>query len=408
MADEPVSGLSGARSTAEQRPSDDENRNPRASRGWIMGFLEASRIFQSMDIQRDRPPAIVKAPDLPSDPPTILRTVYKRTVAGLASQATFVRNLTVDEYEKYRDSASGSAIELVKEVRYIPQSGLSASDSTQINQHEIVDRVESEKMIIRSPELIGIIKDVVKYWPTSAYYDNQTKLEINKPYRSICVYLAEFEKRHASLLVQVEDSKKLGAEMQKEASRKLAELNTLIEEVNRVQRIPMERERQRYEGDTPKATFEMLFMLYKPGTEVFVSTEDFQGFCRVRLLFWVPGAILGVGQDDPYASVDLNLWYLDHDGSFLSPRHLKIPIQRFSGEKSITTLPAYPTEYMDKAWEVGDEHVARGRKYLELVKNDFKHCWYDGSLSRHDSSPFLSFKHSKVSQAQTTHYMVYG
>ena len=96
----------------------------------------------------------------------------------------------------------------------------------------------------------------------------------------------------------------------------------LLNEVDKVQKDPIAEEKRRNTGDKgrqipPKATFDMLWMLYKPGEQVYVQTEDFEGLCRIRLLVWDRGRALSTDAEDPYAAVELNLWYLDHDGEFL-------------------------------------------------------------------------------------------
>jgi hypothetical protein len=256
-------------------------------------------------------------------PPTVLRTVYRQPVKGLMTHPTYDRGLEEHEYDEYRDSASGSAIELKKDVRVIPPKSLSGVRSINGTQ-DIIDHIVSERMIIRSPALIRTIKSVVSYWPSSAYYDNQTRLELNRPYRSICVYRAEFQNALESDKAEykrIPPSEKSSKDA-KELAKSIEELEMLLVEVDKVQKDPVAEEKRRNMGDEgrqipPKATFDMLWMLYKPGEEVYVQTEDFEGLCRIRLLVWDRGRALSTDADDPYASVELNLWYLDHDGECL-------------------------------------------------------------------------------------------
>jgi hypothetical protein len=210
---------------------------------------------------------------------------------------------------------------LKKDVRVIPPQNLAAGRQGVNKGQDIIDHVVSEKMTIRSPDLIRVIKEVVSYWPSAAYYDNQTKLELNKPYRSLCVYRDAFKQKldqYQSQFQRLLVDEKTG-EDGKNLKKVIEELGLMLGEVDKVQEEPIKQEERRHRGDEkyqipPKATFEMLWMLYKPGTEVYVNTNDFEGVCRVKLLVWDRGPRFDVDTEDPYASVELHLWYLDHEG----------------------------------------------------------------------------------------------
>ncbi|USP79460.1 hypothetical protein yc1106_06734 [Curvularia clavata] len=333
------------------------------------------------------------------NPPTVLRTVYRQPVKGLMTHPTYDRGLDEREYDEYRDSASGSAIELKKDVRVIPPNSISGARSINGTQ-DIIDHIVSEKMIIRSPALIKTIKSVVSYWPSSAYYDNQTRLELNRPYRSICVYRDEFQHalesdKAAYDRITVSERRNKDA---KELAKSIEELEMLLNEVDKVQKDPIAEEKRRNTGDKgrqipPKATFDMLWMLYKPGEQVYVQTEDFEGLCRIRLLVWDRGRALSTDAEDPYAAVELNLWYLDHDGTGLNRRHHCLKIERFQGEHEILELPAYPIKYMPLSAGTSFNLTERGKKYCHWIAKGFSHCWYDGLISRHKSTPYTKHMH---------------
>lgn len=256
----------------------------------------------------------------------IMRTLFRQPIKGLMQHPTYERDLGEEEYDNYRDSTSSSAIELTKDVKIIPP-GLSKQNTFKSGQgnngEDIIDHIVSEKMIIRSPELIKIIKEVVSYWPSAAFYENQTKLVLDRPYRSLGVYRVEFGtklKEYEAKLKQTE----MGTNDQETLDLKVKELKQLLAEVDKVQGAFVNAEVERNQGspiEPPRATFDMLWMLYKPGDSVYVSTNEFTGVCRLRLSVWGRGRSSGpsIGTEDPYASVTLHLWYWDHHDSKLYP-----------------------------------------------------------------------------------------
>ena len=93
------------------------------------------------------------------------------------------------EYDDINDTAFGAAIEMKKQILVVePPKILSGQDlrGDPVLNGDLVDRIKPEQMIIRSSRLLDGIKKVL-YWPTSAYWDGQKKLELATPFRSIGV-----------------------------------------------------------------------------------------------------------------------------------------------------------------------------------------------------------------------------
>ena len=262
--------------------------------------------------------------------PDAFRTVINESGHSLARN-TF-SSLTEEEYLSINDQSSIVAFEIQKRVKSIPPPPNDSKASLRGNPllgGAIVSRVMSEKMIIRSPQLLSIIKQTV-FWPSSTYHFSSRELEISAPYRSIGVYYDSFQKRLKADGVRLEEKEKEKKRQELEKRPVLRQvtiqaidrqiddlitarkhLHLLLKEDNRVQAKNREEEIQRHSKG--EVTFDMLWMLLKPGTYVYACVHETLVAGRVRLLIWNSSS--RSRHDDEYIGITVYFWYLDHNGS---------------------------------------------------------------------------------------------
>ena len=290
-------------------------------------------------VNHGHPPARPNSPDdhlITFDPPTndsnstpsslkqapdIMWTIYRDTGNPLKDARTY-QSVSEKDYDNIRDTASGAAIEMKKHIRVIePPKNISGRDprGNPVLNGDIVDLVESERMIIRSQRLLNELRKVI-YWPTGAYYDGQKKLALDTPYRSIGVYrreLAKLRNEHYSHIQGLQDLDEQDPAKHKITDMKqtVQELDLVLKEVDKVQsaNVALEEERHLREPQAV-ATFDMLWMLFKPGDYVYVNINGFEVAARANLLFWQGSRSI----EDPYLTVTFRVWYLDHDGEYWS------------------------------------------------------------------------------------------
>lgn len=256
--------------------------------------------------------------------PEISRTVVvKRGGDGFHGEKRYFR-LSEGDYDGVEANDTGAAIELRKDVNTIEppsnnhrlmQLGNKAIDN------DIVDHVTSEKIIIRSPQLIKVIKTKV-YWPSSAFYDGQKSLSLDSPYRSIGVYrgvlgetLDQIREYLAHNDTEEEGNTLMPSDLHLSKSDlrlTVCHLELFLHEVDKVQDNAIQLEKERH--DRKMATFDMLWKLFKPGMVVYTEKDGAKLACRVKILVWNYGSRSRAGPDDPYESVEVDLWHLDHDG----------------------------------------------------------------------------------------------
>lgn len=140
------------------------------------------------------------------------------------------------------------------------------------------------------------------------------------------------------------------------------------------------------------ATFDMLWLLWKPGCQVVANGARGQ-FDPVSKRW--DGFILHSAhcrkEDGQLACYDLILWAMEYNGNNLQSHEVGVAVFPFSGQRYIRDLPdAVPAQY----WENPDDPnytveylKSRGRKYFSLLQ---KQCaYYTGETLQH---PFLRVK----------------
>ncbi|KAJ8118977.1 hypothetical protein ONZ43_g3889 [Nemania bipapillata] len=320
---------------------------------------------------------------------SIVRRVYKDTGDRLSDAKTY-RLVSEEDYDGLRDMNSGYPIEMTKVVKVIQPPNGSKSAVMRGNgmlDNEIIDHIKSETMTIRSKTLLEELKKII-YWPSAAFYHGQQKLQLSYPYRSLCVYRDELEKlleAKTKELSEAEDSSDDAARLKLTHDH----LSLVLAEVDKVSKANVILEDERHSRPEPVATFDMLWKLFRPGTEVYLYEDGQETAAKVRLLRWDYGPLAMNDQSDrPFRTVSVFVWYLDHDGIYLTARQHIIEIGRWDGEKPIKELSVQPASMVENGRAKRDKIVQRGRHYLELIKSDFAHRMYDGMLSRQDN-PYL-------------------
>lgn len=338
----------------------------------------------------------------------ILRTVITQRGPSSKGDKSFVR-MSEQDYENIEKTDPSMAFEMQKHVATIKPTtsakGLKIVGNAALD-NEFVDYVASEKIIIRSPQLLKIIKDNV-YWPSSAFYEGQKRLELNYPYRAIGVHRDKLECVLSAGKQQLQERQSLthGDMGQKQPDTTapdeglepldlaltMQHLELFLTEINKVQRESMDIEKERHNRGF--ATFDMLWMLIKPGMTVYSRNEEATLACRVKILIWNVGVVSHSTNDDPYQKVDIVLWYLDHNGTHIHRRAHTVSINRYHGEKEICQLPVYPEKFHPNSEQERTTRINRGRNYLKHVKKHSDYCRYQGLLSLHAKDPYKRQSH---------------
>ncbi|KAK5080904.1 hypothetical protein LTR05_008220 [Lithohypha guttulata] len=139
---------------------------------------------------------------------------------------------------------------------------------------------------------------------------------------------------------------------------------------------------RRLQLDQPRIPFEYLWLLYKPGTVVYMRKDD-------RLQGLVVAAAKRKEKDFSLSSEGLNhltryelaAWYYEYDGKLLKRTKVLNHIIQYEGDRSVMDLPLIPTRVYDKLDRgVGRQALyTRAETLLQIAREGFAHRSLDHS-----------------------------
>ena len=117
---------------------------------------------------------------------------------------------------------------------------------------------------------------------------NSNKLDVAKPYRSLGSYREAFDTHCNSLEEEIRTLRSVMSldRVILEKEETLREVRLLMAEVDKSHAYLMGEEKYRHEKEEPKATFDMLWLLFPPAELVYTNINGFEIACRVRILVW--------------------------------------------------------------------------------------------------------------------------
>ncbi|KAI1096097.1 hypothetical protein F5B19DRAFT_437873 [Rostrohypoxylon terebratum] len=297
--------------------------------------------------------------DATSQPPTVTYVV-NWTVEQKQKK---MRNVPEDEFDAINVEHAESAIEVRRSVEY-------ASDE------KSVLAMGSAEMRIYSQHLLAIIPEVVGYYPSYSLRGHRDPsrgpvpyLEIASPYRMISGArdsLTEVKKRFQAILDKDQGKKEV-----EKARITIDHIDALERELEKLDG-PIKEEKGLHKLDTPMATFDMLWLLFRPGTVVLTKVSGEWAAAKVYLPIW--------GGEGPKSKSYLELitWYHDFDGTHLRRRRHRVRIERFEGRCQVKLLQAYPITYGDQV--LLETLTRRGKAYYALLRETTPQRSYDGML----------------------------
>ncbi|KAI1264908.1 P-loop containing nucleoside triphosphate hydrolase protein [Xylariaceae sp. FL1019] len=236
-------------------------------------------------------------------------------------------------------------------------------------------------MKIHSSHLRNALRAVVGYYPGTSFVGDE--VQIDAPYYPL------FHHKDALARYRFNQPVSHNAEY---ASTTAKHIDALLEFLDKTYGQQIEEEENRHNRGIPTATFDLLWLLMRPGEVIYTSHDH----------TWTPFVISRVfkktsASPDGQYGYNVDCWsfkYVD--------RHLKrcmhsFDIPPFSGEEAINNLCAVPARFFtgpdgDKTpEEVTAEHIRQGKAVWEFCKAPTYHA-YDGEMAK--KSPFLGWDYS--------------
>jgi hypothetical protein len=133
-------------------------------------------------------------------------------------------------------------------------------------------------------------------------------------------------------------------------------------------------ERQRHQKSPPMATHKYLWLLFKPGDDVFVNKISEESLTPMTVF----KTQMYESRSERLTSISrrqflVEAWHVQSTQTYACfPQANSIVIEEFEGEKEISTLPVFPKEYMRDYKSLESQFIARGKKWFEIRNLAYK------------------------------------
>ncbi len=134
-----------------------------------------------------------------------------------------------------------------------------------------------------------------------------------------------------------------------------------------------------------KATYKMLWTLFKPGMDVFaLVNKQYAGFVVQSCEVLEKEPISDI-EENRKNRVAVTVWNLDFEGPEVNRVARIYNLFEFEGQKDIATLEVIPTKYLKDAQDRRSYLQKRGQKYFDFIRQKVAYWAYDGHSLEKDS-----------------------
>lgn len=258
----------------------------------------------------------------------------------------------------------------------------------------LLQEVGKPYIVLKSPHLLRALEGVVGYYPSFHKRASDFKktlqgdvqlggkeFQIHHPFAVVM--------HHFQLIKQLVEDKSSNthekgsrgfrrAELQKSHLKHLYEF---VEESYHAKVIPCE---QDLSGPCPQITFDMIWYLLKPGTDVYAQSDGivFAGVVLdVKRVSAKSHAIIS-GDIIESESWSVDFWYLKTDGARIKRTRHGVEITPYSGLRDVADLPVHPVSIWD-AKDKGERRtsvLARSRIFLKSLQEGSLLAYHDGPI----------------------------
>ncbi|KAM5378032.1 hypothetical protein ACJZ2D_004643 [Fusarium nematophilum] len=223
-------------------------------------------------------------------------------------------------------------------------------------------------MTIHSEHLINALKAVVAYYP---YINLEGKfVTINSPYRVLY--------HHRQELARYRDNQP-AAHDSEYAATTAKHIDVLLKFLDDNLGDQIRQEEDRHKLKIPMATFELFWLLLRPGEVMYAKRYD----------IWTAYVISSVNINQhaysPHDVYKINCWMLETNGTKVNRFMYSFSLSPWIGEQAIGSLPIIPASFWPEDLEaqggltMREKNIALGKLYWELLKRP-TYMDYEGHL----------------------------
>ncbi|KAI1423747.1 hypothetical protein F5Y12DRAFT_514468 [Xylaria sp. FL1777] len=221
-------------------------------------------------------------------------------------------------------------------------------------------------MNIHSQNLVHALQAVISYYPRVNLQDSP--VSIPAPYRLLYLHRAE--------LAYYRDNQPT-SHSPEYAETTARHIDVLLKFLAENMGEALTKEEALHKLDHPSATFDLFWLLLKPGQIVYGK----------RYGLWTPYVISSIraGSSSRFDAYKVDCWYLESNGVVVKRYMETFRVQPWTGEQPISSLPVIPEAFWveDEAAQGGktmrEKCIEEGRLYWELLKKP-TYMHYDGML----------------------------
>ena len=363
-----------------------------------LGLIDSQR-KQSLGVERpmleSRTPDSMLTPMLDeSDITPKYPIIYKLTASDIQTKAQVTRYSTSPFkglYDKRAEARSRlSAIDILQSV---DGQGL-AKKKNQTREDLGTDKFQDdgpfkvgEHIFSRShprpifrimyPKLLGLLKQVIQYYPGFDFAIVEKEATIDEPYRTLVHYYKE--------LLGIVDSAKNGVPYSL-THQILGPLSDVKYDEITADYLSyllncFEFQKPYRESVLPElalhkkkqASYKQLWLLYKPGNIVLAKIS--------KLL---SAFIVSKAQRSEHSAKrscwTISVWNLIFNGEKLIRQAHEFRVYQFAGNRDILTLPLWPIEFEPNSEKIKADLREQGRKYFEIACEGCAHRYYNGGM----------------------------
>ncbi|KAH0542492.1 hypothetical protein FGG08_003088 [Glutinoglossum americanum] len=225
---------------------------------------------------------------------------------------------------------------------------------------EGVGKVRGTVIKIYSPMLINTLRAIVEYYPGKSLAEHTLSFE--EPFNLLVHHrraLKEYRGKHP--------------DAHDEAYRKEcnAHIDVLLGFLDNFFQGGLALEEERHTRDPPVCTFEYLWLLLKPGEDIYILWND---YILANVIHTVGGGV----KPDECTAYNIASWGIKYNGTRLGRSKYDRLILPFTGERPIASLPVFPASYYREAdggspGTFREMMIARGKRFYDFTSVTFSH-----------------------------------
>ena len=240
-------------------------------------------------------------------------------------------------------------------------------------------RVVSTRIQLRSNPLTQVLRNLVKYYPSVTFYAGMT---LESPFMVLGHHLQEI-KEYLSAPDSVEDAGAVAGGPESQSAEKLGKehLGILMGVMQDSLKLEMGIAAEQALHARGMCTFEMIWLLYKPGNTVYhVNNGRRSAYVVHSIERESIQDMLGLENWNMVMGYNVKLWNLKFDGSYVRRCEKSVRIPVYKGQRPIDSLKIVPCEFVDRTdgGKARRELEESGKLWYQLLQG--RQVQYSGPL----------------------------